>query len=267
LQKATLPELIEAAGRHGFPTLSIRPHSVLNAFNDGLSEASLRQRLRDAGVRVQVVDALSPSLPGEDPTPMKDTSGRPMTRVDEASCFRIAEAVSAPTINVTLTRGEPRPVGELIEVIGGVSARAAAHGLSIVLEFVPGSNMHDIHSARAIAEGVGAPNCRILLDPWHLSRSGGSLEDVKALAPGAIGAFQLCDRTPPPPGVAYVPMSGRDLPGEGRLPLHDIARAALANNPKLTVEIEVFSQELRELSVDGAAARTAEAIRLWRAGL
>ena len=60
-------------------------------------------------------------------------------------------------------------------------------------------------------------------------------------------------------------MSGRDLPGEGELPLHAIARAALANNPALTAEIEVFNDELRELALDAAVARVARAIAAWRA--
>lgn len=258
LQQATLVELIDAAGRHGFPTLSIRPDSVRDCLAGGMSEAGLRRRLRDAGARVRVIDALSAGLPG-----MEKVEGV----ADEAACFRAAEVVESPIINIALYGGEAAPPPQLSEAIGGVSRRAAARGLGIVLEFVPETGIPDIHAARLIAETCGEPNCRVALDPWHLARSGGTLEDVLAIPRGLIGAFQLDDRTPPPPGAIYVPMTGRDLPGEGRLPLHDITRAVLANNPALTAEIEVFSAELRRLSVDQAAQRVAEAVRRWRADL
>ena len=96
--------------------------------------------------------------------------------------------------------------------------------------------------------GVNLPDCGVLVDPWHLARTGGTVDDLRALPSGAIGAFQLDDRTTPPAGVPYVPMTGRDLPGEGKLPLRDIALAVLDNNPTLTAEVEVFNDELRSLS-------------------
>jgi sugar phosphate isomerase/epimerase len=84
------------------------------------------------------------------------------------------------------------------------------------------------------------------------------------LPPGTIGAFQLADRIEPAPGAPYVPMSGRTLPGEGELPLGEMVAAALENSPGVTVEIEVFSEELAAMTVDAAAARTAAAVRAWR---
>jgi sugar phosphate isomerase/epimerase len=267
LQNADLLQLIEAAGRHGFPTLSIRPDSVLRLLEDGMSEAALRKRLADAGVRVLVIDALGAGLPGMEAALTLDTSGRPLLRADETACFRAAEAVGAPIVNIALFGGKPAPLPAIAEAVGAIGGRAAQRGLSIVLEFIPGTAMPDIQTARDIANASGAPNCAVLLDTWHLARSGGTPADIRALPPGAIGAFQLCDRTEPAPGTPYAPMTGRDLPGEGELPLHEIARAALANNPALTAEIEVFSQELRDLSIDAAAARAAQAVRAWRAGL
>ena len=61
-------------------------------------------------------------------------------------------------------------------------------------------------------------------------------------------------------------MTGRDLPGEGDLPLREIALAALENNPALTAELEVFSEELRSLSVDDAAKRVRAAVDAWLDG-
>lgn len=267
LINASLTELIDAAARHGFTTLSVRPDSIVGLLNDGMSDKALRRRLRDAGVRIRVIDALGGGLPGMDARTALSIAQGNTAPADEATCFRTAEAVECPMINVSLFGGDPVPQHELADAIGAVSRRAAKHGFDMVLEFVPGTAIGDIHVARAIVEQCGASNCRILLDPWHLARSGGTLEDVMALPQGMIGSVQLDDRTPPEPGAPYVPMSGRDLPGEGQLPLHDIVRAALANNPGLTAEVEVFSEELRAMPTDEAASRVACAVAAWRAAL
>ena len=265
LQNASLTGLIEAAGRHGFPTLSIRPDMVRACLENGTSAAALRRHLADAGVRVRVIDALAAGMPGMAAAIAAARAAGQQGPMDEETCFAVAEMVGSPMVNISLFGGTPAPLEVLAEAIGQTCRRAVARGLGIVLEFVPGTTIPDIGFARAIVETCGEPNCRILLDPWHLVRSGGSLDDVLALPPGMLGGFQLDDWTKPAPDAPYVPMTGRDLPGEGELPLHAITRAALANNPVLTAEIEVFSAELRDLSIDAAAARVARSVAVWRA--
>lgn len=256
LQQASLFELIEAAGRHGFTTLSVQP-DALTAAIEALGAAGLRKRLKDAGVRVRVLDAMWGALPGQ--VRPDGSSGS-----NEEDCYRVAETVEAPMVNVTHYRGRPTPRDQIIDALGGLCRRAGERGVQIVLEFIPDTGLPSLNETQAIVRAVGAANLSINLDPWHLARSGGTVEDILALPPGAVGAFQLCDRIPPAPDAVYVPMTGRDLPGEGQLPLCDIARAAVANDPKVTAELEVFSAELRELPVEAAAARAAAAVQAWR---
>jgi sugar phosphate isomerase/epimerase len=268
-----LPELIETAARHGFPSVTARPASFAEAIERGWSEPRLRRLLADAGVRVSMVDALTKGLPGLPGPETLDAAWRALLPPDaidppdEAVVLRAAEALEAPWVNVAHFRGRPVPLAEMAEAIGGVCRRAAARGLGVALEFVPGTGLPDLAFALAVAEACGEPNCRITLDPWHFDRSGGGVEDLRRLPPGALAGVQLCDRTRPPPGTPYLPMSGRDLPGEGQLPLGDLVRAAVGNSPGLGVEVEVFSQELRGLSPDAIAARVAQAVNAWRAGL
>ena len=261
--RASMLEMIEAAGWHGFPTLSFPPALYLDCLSSGIDAKAMRKRLKDASTRLRVVDCISKGLPGMPDDPIS-FDGRLMPRPDEASCFAMAEDLEAPIVNLAHHGAAEVTEAELVDAIGGISRRAAARGLTIALEFVPGSGIRDIATAQRIAAACGEPNCTILLDTWHLARTGGSAADVAALPAGKIGAMQLCDRTEPPPGTPYVPMTGRDLPGEGELPLGDIVRAARANNPDLTVEIEVFSAELAGMTIDAAAARTAAALAKWR---
>lgn len=134
----------------------------------------------------------------------------------------------------------------------------------MALEFIPGTGVPDLATADTIARSCGEPNCRITLDPWHWDRSSGSVQDVADLPPESLAAIQLCDRIPEPPGTPYVPMSGRVMPGEGRLPLGGLVRAALANSPGLSIEVELFNDEFRGLSPDDAAARVAAGVKAWK---
>lgn len=251
LQQAALPELIEVAARHGFPTLSVRPDMILTTLGEGMSESALRRRLSEAGVRVVTIDAI---------TPAAGTAGS----LTVGACLQAAEHVEAPIVNANRYGGDPIADAPLVDWVGDISRQAAARGLAIALEFVPDTALPDLATAHRVARACGEANCTVLLDFWHHARSNGTVADIEALPPGALGSIQLDDRTPPEPGAPYVPASGRDLPGEGQLPLGDLMRAALANSPGLSAELEVFSAELRALSADAAAARVADAMRRWR---
>lgn len=265
LHRASLTELIDAAARHHFPTLSFPPYLYAASLEQGWDAQSLRRRMADAGVRLTVADAICAGLPGMPDTPIA-FDGRVLPRPGEADCFAMAEALGAPQVNISHHGAAPVAQAELTDAIGGICRRAGARGLGIVLEFVPGTGIADLATAAAIIRDCGAPNCTILLDSWHLARTNGTADHIRALPAGSIGAMQLSDRNPPLPDTPYVPMTGRELPGEGCLPLYAIVDAALANSRRLSAEIEVFSEELTALPIDAAAARTAAAVATWRSG-
>jgi sugar phosphate isomerase/epimerase len=166
-------------------------------------------------------------------------------------------------VNVTHYMGRPLPVEDLAGPLGGVCRRAAPLGLSICLEFIPDSGVPDLAFARTVVEACGEPNAAILLDVFHLDRSGGTAADIRRLPPGAIAGIQLSDRRRG--GTAHVPLGGRELPGDGELPLRELVEAALENSPRATLDVEVLNDELRNLPADEAAARLATAVSVWRA--
>jgi sugar phosphate isomerase/epimerase len=270
---ASLPELIDIAARHGFPTITARPLAVAAALDAGLTERTLRRLLADAGIRVTMVDALSTGLPGAVSPDTFDPALRAVIPVDslnppdEETCLRSAEVLEAPYVNVSLFRAQRVPMAEMAEAVGSLCRRAARRGLKIALEFYPESSLPDLQYAADVVRTCGERNCAITLDTWHLTRSGGTLDDIRRLPPGLIAGIQISDYVPPPPGVPYVPMRGRSLPGRGELPLGDMIEAALRNSPDASAEIEVFNEELRALSGDAAAARISAAIAGWQESL
>ena len=262
VHQTTLVECIELAGRFGFPTISITPDIYLAALENGESANQIRLRLADAGVRVSLIDAITAGVPGMQ-TDTVMFRGQPVMRHDATACIAVANAVEAPVVNLSHYLGSPVPLDRIADSIAAICRDAAESGITVVLEFVPESGIGSLAEAAAIAQACGEPNCGIMLDTWHLARSGGTAQDILALPPGSIGAFQLSDRVEPEPGATYVPMTGRLLPGEGELPLSDIVRAALNNSPDVPIEIEVFSEELAAMTAEAATSRVASAVAAW----
>ena len=210
---------------------------------------------------VASVDALLGVLPGS--TPFDDIAPefRRFFEPGIDGCLRALDRTGAPVLNVAHFLGGPAPIEEMIDAFGSIGERFTAAGVRLTLEFIPGTGIPDLPTALAVVTGAGVPGAGVLVDTWHLDRSGGSLDDVRAAPAGTLRALQLSDRRREPEGAAYVPMSDRLLPGDGELPLGDIVRAVLANHPEADIEVEVFSSVLGALSATEAGERAGAATR------
>jgi sugar phosphate isomerase/epimerase len=266
LLKATLPGLIREAGANGFGTIAVTPPSYRRAREAGVTARDLRAMLADHGVRVTVIDPLMSQLPGAPALADVPEQYREGFRHDEAYGYEVAEALDAKVLNIAHFLGRKVPLAEMADAVGAISERAAKRGFSVSLEFIPDTGLPDLVTTAEIVRMAGSPNLGVLLDTWHYARSGGTLEQLAALPPGTIKAFQLSDRVAPPPGTSYVPMSGRSFPGEGELPLAEIIRLAVANNSALTAELEIFSAALAAMPPDEAAREVANRTRAWLEG-
>ena len=143
----------------------------------------------------------------------------------------------------------------MAEAVAGVSRRAAAHGLTIVFEFLPGTAVPDINTAARLVDMVGEPNMKIMFDTRHLARSGGGVGDVLRHA-GLIGATQFSDLK-----SAERDAENRLLPYDGDLPLKDMLDAVRKAKPEVPIGIEVFSTILFKLSAAEAAEQAGRTLK------
>lgn len=260
IRQASLPELIEAAAAAGFAAITANPTLHAEA---GLSPAELRARLRDAGVRVSNIDGFGSGLPGI-PTgaaidPYRSFHGRDVSRTfttPEEAFYRSADALGAESVNLVHFGADPAtPRDAIAEALAGICGRAAGHGLRIVLEFIPGTGIHDLGAAAALVAQVGAPNLGIMFDTRHLTRSGGGVAEVARHA-GDIQAIQLSDLW-----VANADDPNRLLPGEGELPLVEMLTLMLRARPQTPVGIEVFNEALPRMTAHAAARASADSLK------
>ena len=267
VRQASLLELIDVAGLHRFPTVSVPPQIVDRCLASGATVASLRRRLADAKVRVTVIDALTRDLPGAPSPDEVPPIWRHNWTYGLDDLVRMAEALEAPTLNVTHFLGKPVEPQVMAEAIAALAERAGRHGLTLSLEFMPGTSLATLASTARIVQLSGASNVGLMVDIWHLLRAGGEAKDIRALPPGSVAGVQLNDRRADATEPARGEISSRSLPGEGDAPLAELMQAILGNTPGVSIEVEVFSPELAALSPAAAGERVARALARWQRSL
>ena len=256
-----LEALIEAAAGAGLGAITLTAGMYEASRAAGRSDAQLRRLLSEAGVKVHAIDPLISVLPGTPRPADVPPENRAYFEFTEERCYAAAEALEAETINLAHFGGGEVREALFVECLIPLARRARSHGVRLTLEFLPESAIPDLATAQRIVAAVDAPSLRLMLDTWHLARSGGTLAQLAAVPKGLIGAVQISDRREPPPGTTYTPMGGRLLPGEGELALVPLLRTLLTREPELTVGVEVFSDELRCLPAGQIAARVAASTR------
>jgi len=249
VRQAGFVELVAVAADAGFGAVTV---SAELCRRSGLDHRALRHHLDDAGVRVTAVDGLPEALPG---TP-------PVAGWSQSEVLELAAALGAAGVNVSHFGGDPSVSrGALAAALAVVGARAAVYGLRAILEFIPGTAVADLETAVEVVSASGVSGAGILLDTWHLHRSGGTPAELAGEALALVAGLQLADRRRAQDDEPYVPMTGRLLPGEGELDLGAVVRAVRLAHPDLAVGIEIFSEELVALPAAEAAVRAAAALR------
>ena len=99
---------------------------------------------------------------------------------------------------------------------------AAEFGLRLALEF---NSQHDVINCLAvqheIVKGADKPNCGMLLDAYHLARSGAPGRSFEAVEPQDIFVFQYSD-VPQHPVTGVKRPTDRLVPGQGTVRWNDV---------------------------------------------
>ncbi len=181
--------------------------------------------------------------------------------------FEAAAALGARC--VTVSGDDPDP-GRLSGNLAKLGELAAFFGLRVDLEFMRWRHVGTLAQGRAAIERAASSNLALLVDALHLSRSGGSPQELQGLPQGMVQAVQLCDAPCVAPvgdeAIIFEARNGRLPPGEGALPLSDLLQVLSADTalsvampfPTLSAEqrlARAYSSTLSVLRI--AAASTA----------
>ena len=184
-------------------------------------------------------------------------AGGPSERAQqgEALAYDLADGVGARHLNI----GGPYEgsVEDAARAFGELCDRAADHGLSVALEFLPSmTNIETAAAALAIAEGAGRDNGGICVDSWHHERGARDLAMLASLPAEAIASIQFDDGPATPTYDDYVldTASSRVPPGEGEFDLVSFVRALDYTGADVPYGVEVMSTMLDTQTPEAVAA-------------
>jgi sugar phosphate isomerase/epimerase len=240
----------EAAVAGGFSCMSVVSGDLVAHERDGGSVAELARDLEARGAPIEILDPFLAWYPGWTPTPMTGVQGDSQN-VDTDTVLRYAEEMGARSLSVLAPfTGTPAPREEVLDALGTFADRAAAIDLRLHIEVIPTSLAPDLASGWDMVRGVGRDNVGIVLDTFHLGRSGTTTDELSAIPADRIFHVQLCDapRVPRVPDYFEEAVTVRDFAGEGELGVLDMARCLDEMGALHNVGPEVFSAELDAMS-------------------
>ena len=248
LEQTPLLERLAPARAAGFAGVSVFTSDVIAAADEGISTVALRERIEGEGLAIGEFDPLAKWFPSA-------VDGGGLLAMNREDTLRHAADLGARSITAVVFASTPPSQNELIDCFGALCDRAAEHGLQVHLEFIPFTQVATIQDALAIVEAADRSNGGIMLDAWHLFRSGGRPADVEAAAHRVLGV-QLDDAPAEvPDNLVLETTNARLLPGEGDAGVPEILRALRTGGCRAPLGVEVFSQRLRALSPADVARR------------
>ena len=132
--------------------------------------------------------------------------------VFDEQCRRAA-ALGCDTVMspVDKDRGDVARAATSVREVGDIAAR---HGVRLALEFNSQCDqLNTLERAREVLGRAGHASCGLLLDAYHLGRSGATLKHVEDVAPSEIVYVQFSD--PPRTGLEPGKALDRLPPGQG----------------------------------------------------
>jgi sugar phosphate isomerase/epimerase len=223
------PKLVRVAAEAGYDCVGIRIVPVTNGPDYTLHAGSAALRevariLRDTGV--QMLDAEVVKLAAD---------------TDPASYEGFLDAAAElGARNVIVVVEDPVP-SRAAAGLAGLCALAASRQITAMVEFMVFKAVRSLSETVALLAEAGAKNAGILIDPLHLARSGGTVQEVGELRPELVPYVQFCDAAPAgpaadPEAAGQEARRARLLPGEGELPLTELL-AALPPSTTLSLEV------------------------------
>ena len=211
IRPADLMDKIRIAGETGYTAIELWNNDLSDYEEQGGSLADIKKALDDHGLTVPTVIALHGWL---------NATGAELQKAMEDVKKRMAQAAAVGATYIISS--PPREVADL--QLGGENYRKLLElgrefGVKPAMEFlgfVDGVNQ--VKHAWEVIEVADHPDSTIVLDPFHIYRGGGEIENMESIPGDKIAVFHFND-APAEPARAEQSDADRVYPGDGILDL------------------------------------------------
>ncbi len=215
LDTTPLHELLRVARATGWDAIELRRIDFARAAEAGQAPAEVLELVRASGLPVACVGVEAGWMSAE------GTERLRLLQVFAESC-QWAARLQCGTVMSPVDRGlcDLHRAADNIRAVGDL---AGQHGVRLALESnSQAEQFNTLDSVREVLARASHPHCGLLMDTYHLYRSGGDPRAVRALEPHEIAYAQYSDvpRNGWQPGVT----TDRLPPGQGIVPFEEIFR-------------------------------------------
>jgi sugar phosphate isomerase/epimerase len=258
-----LLERLAPARAAGYAGVSLQPGEHARLAASGMSDAELRRRIAGEGLAIAEYDAITTWLPGHTPpVSFAPEFRRALASQTPERLIPLAASIGARSLTVVELYGARPALDDFAAEFARICDLAAPHGLLVHLEFLPWAGVPDLQSAHEIIRRAGRANGGLLIDSWHLFRSGSSLEELRKVPGERVLAVQLDDAPAQAEADLFEETQHRRLlPGQGSFDLVGLIRTLDEIGSRAPLGVEIFSDELARKPIDQVVRTTAEATR------
>lgn len=247
-----LSDRIHAAAAAGVDAIGLFAGQFMQLLTQDWSVARLRDELADSGVALRQVEALSGWGAAEPPDSYLGFERFVWQMVDDFGASYV-QAIG-PT------------EGDAVDAaarFGALCDRAAEHGATVGLEFLPFTNIVDAADALEIVERANRPNGGVCFDIWHHVRGANDLELLRRVPSELIVGIQMSDGPSEPVLDDYRDdcLRYRVPPGTGTFAIDEFVAMVIDHAPVLPWDLEVCNEEAWGAPAAEHVSASADAMR------
>ena len=209
-----LPVALDAASKAGYDAMELRWTDFKRCFDQGMSNDDVLKIVRDSGMTVGILGVEYGWIfaEGEESKRLWAVFRQSCENARALDCDMIMSAPGPLTGTIKTAIANLKIAGDL----------SAEFGLRLALEF---NSQHDVINClqvqNEIVKGADKPNCGMLLDAYHLARSGAPGRAFEHVAPEDIYVFQYSD-VPVNPVTGVKRPTDRLPPGQGTVRWNEV---------------------------------------------
>jgi len=213
LDTTPLAEALQATRAAGWDAVELRRLDWERAAQAGQSAEDMTELVKKSGLPVACVGVEAGWIwaRGEERTRLLRVFDEQCARAAAFGCTRVMSPVDRG-------RGDMRGAAASLREAGDLVAR---HGVRLAVEFnSQAEQINTLERMREVTTLAAHPACGLLLDTYHLGRSGARPSDIEDVAPDEIAYVQYSDV--PRSGLEPGKVLDRLPPGKGSVPFKEI---------------------------------------------
>ena len=215
LDTTPLADALRAARNAGWDAVELRRLDFTRCFDKGMTNAQVLELVRRSGLKVGCIGTEYGLIFAQ------GDEKRRLLKVLEETCAN-AVALGCDLIMTAPGQNPPTTLREAAANFREGGEIAKAHGLRFALEFNSAHNLiNRLDAGAEVVKLADHPNCGLLLDAYHLERSGNGGRGFESYPPEKIFAFQYSDVPSGPPAAAKRP-TDRLPPGKGKVQWREV---------------------------------------------